>query len=214
MHLPRLRPRYADVAATLALVFAMSGTAYAVATIGTSDIKDGAVTTAKLHFEAVTSSKIDPGAVSNAKIAASAVTTGKLAPGAVTTGKLDDGSVSTGKLATGAVTHSKLGANSVTGGNVVNRSLTLADLRGSNTSGSISIHLNAGVCSVLNFGVSGAQAGQLVLMSYTGNAAIPNGVVISPFKVISSTTIRASVCNVSGSNIDVTGVGVRVVTLG
>src|SRR5436190_23414259 len=92
MHLPTLRrPRYADVAATLALFLALGGTAYAAATIGTSDIQNGAVTTPKIAAEAVSNAKIEPGAVS--------------------TGKLVDGSVRTTKLAGGAVTHTKLAAN-------------------------------------------------------------------------------------------------------
>ncbi|HET7311968.1 MAG TPA: hypothetical protein VFJ17_11665 [Mycobacteriales bacterium] len=62
------RPRYADVAATLALVLALGGTAYATGTVGTSDIKDGAVTTAKLHYQAVTSSKIANGSVTLADL--------------------------------------------------------------------------------------------------------------------------------------------------
>jgi hypothetical protein len=61
------RPRYADLVATLALFFALGGTAYA-ATIGTSDIQNGAVTTPKLADEAVSHAKLAPNAVTGADV--------------------------------------------------------------------------------------------------------------------------------------------------
>lgn len=74
MRLPKVhRPRYADVAATLALFFALGGTAYA-ATIGTSDIKNGAVTTPKIANLAVTNGKIAGNAVTSSKVASDSLT--------------------------------------------------------------------------------------------------------------------------------------------
>lgn len=67
---PRLRrPRYADVTATLALLLALSGSAYAVATVHTGDIADGAVTTPKLHSESVTRAKLAANAVKSGNVA-------------------------------------------------------------------------------------------------------------------------------------------------
>jgi len=45
----RFRHGYANITATLALVVALGGTGYAAATIGTSDIKKNAVTSAKIR---------------------------------------------------------------------------------------------------------------------------------------------------------------------
>lgn len=68
MHLPKIRrPRYADIVATLALFLALGGTAYA-ATVGTSNIQDGAVTTPKLANEAVSHAKLAPNAVTGADV--------------------------------------------------------------------------------------------------------------------------------------------------
>src|SRR3954454_12882402 len=52
------RPRYANVVATAALIVAMSGTAYAVNTVHTSDIVDGAVTNVKIADSAVGTAKV------------------------------------------------------------------------------------------------------------------------------------------------------------
>lgn len=70
---------YANVMSTIAVfaVFA-GGTAWAAARIGTSDIRNGAVTSKKLHGGAVTSKKLGSGAVATAKIESQAVTTGKI----------------------------------------------------------------------------------------------------------------------------------------
>ena len=78
MRLPLRRPRYADVAATLALIIASSGTAYAAATIGTADIIDGAVTTPKLAAEAVTAVKLAPDSVSSGNVKANSLTLGDI----------------------------------------------------------------------------------------------------------------------------------------
>src|SRR3954453_7886338 len=52
------RPSPSMVVSIVALVLALGGGAYAAGTIGTSDIKKGAVTRSKLHSNAVTSSKV------------------------------------------------------------------------------------------------------------------------------------------------------------
>lgn len=80
MHLPTLRrPRYADVAATLALFFALGGVAYAVTiapdnSVRTQSIQNQAVTTPKLADEAVSNAKIVPGAVTGGKVANNSLT--------------------------------------------------------------------------------------------------------------------------------------------
>ena len=74
MRLPLRRPRYADVAATLALIIASTGTAYAAATIGTADIIDGAVTAPKLAPEAVTAAKLAPNSVGSGVVKTNSLT--------------------------------------------------------------------------------------------------------------------------------------------
>jgi hypothetical protein len=68
------RPSPAMAVALLALIVALSGSAYAATKIGTKQIKAGAVTAKKIRTGAVTAGKIRPGAVSTEKIAPNAVT--------------------------------------------------------------------------------------------------------------------------------------------
>jgi len=68
--------------------------------IGTSGIKDNAITTAKVAADAVTQPKIGAGAVGTTEIADNAVLTGKIQDGTLTTADLTDGAVNMAKLAT------------------------------------------------------------------------------------------------------------------
>jgi hypothetical protein len=94
-----IKPTYANVTATIALLFAVGGgSAYAANTISSGDIVDGQVKT------------VDIGAA------------------AVTNGKLADNSIGASKLIDGHVTAAELGEGSVGSSEVANDSLTGADL--------------------------------------------------------------------------------------
>jgi hypothetical protein len=138
----------AHVIALAALFVALGGTAFAAATIGTNDIKNGAVTKKKLHAKAVTTKKIAPLAVTTGKIADQAVTTekiadqavttdkiadqavtnGKIAPDAVDSSKILDGSIQTGDLGDAQVSNAKLADSSVTTGKIADAQVRAADL--------------------------------------------------------------------------------------
>jgi trimeric autotransporter adhesin len=182
------RPRYADIAATVALLFSMGGTAYAATalapnTVGTPQLKDHAVTAIKIHPSAVAATSLMDGAVTNSKIGA------------------------------GAVTNSKLGLNSIVGANVAKDSLSLADLVGADVSGAISFSLGAGSCGTLNMNVSGAQVGQVVLFSFTGNVGVAS-VTFGGTRVTSAGHISVRACNAAASTVSVSNLGIRIITFG
>jgi len=80
-----------NVVGYVALLIAVSMTplpSWAAATIGTADIKNGAVTTKKLAKNAVKTGKIGPNAVKSPKIADGTVGAADLAAASVTAGKL------------------------------------------------------------------------------------------------------------------------------
>lgn len=104
--------------------------------VGTVELKDGAVTeaklanlsvtTAKLADLAVTATKLANEAVIEAKIAPLAVTSGKLADLAVITGKIADLAVTAAKIASGAVTEPKIADLAVTTAKIADTAVTLA----------------------------------------------------------------------------------------
>jgi hypothetical protein len=71
-------PSPALIISIIALFAALGGTSYAAATIGTSDIKNGAVTNPKLASSSVGFQKMRFGAIHNENIVNSAVGTSKL----------------------------------------------------------------------------------------------------------------------------------------
>ena len=84
--LRKLRPRltYANVASTLALVLAVGGgSAYAATKIGTSGIRQHAVTGAKLATNAVTASKVKNSALSGSDLRDSSITTNDVRNGSL-----------------------------------------------------------------------------------------------------------------------------------
>lgn len=103
----------ATIIASIALFVSLGGVTYAAATIGTKQLKTGAVTRAKIKNRAVSASKLANNAVVTEKLATGAVTPTKLRTGAVTAGKLADGAIQTSNLQNGAVTESKLGSGAV-----------------------------------------------------------------------------------------------------
>ncbi|MDQ3857833.1 MAG: hypothetical protein M3327_05205 [Actinomycetota bacterium] len=83
------RPSPALAVACLALFVALGGVSYAAAvlpvgSVGTRQLRSGAVTKPKLRNRAVTTAKLRNGAVTSAKIARRAVQASDLAPGLVT----------------------------------------------------------------------------------------------------------------------------------
>ena len=82
------RPSPALVISLIAMFVALGSGAYAATKIGTSDLKNKAVTSKKLDKKAAKASKIAKDAVKKNKIASEAVTTGKIADLGVSNSKL------------------------------------------------------------------------------------------------------------------------------
>jgi hypothetical protein len=105
---------YANVVSTIALFLVLTGGVALAAvhlaknSVGTKQLRKGAVTTAKINEGAVGTVQIGGGAVTGGQLANGAVSTAKLANGAVTGQKLAEGAVGTSEIATHAVTADKI----------------------------------------------------------------------------------------------------------
>jgi len=150
----RFRPKlnYSNVIATIALFVALGGAAVAAGlpknSVGTKQLKRGAVRASDIARGAVRAGKLAPqsviagklganavlpgnlgvGVVNGSKILNGAIVSGKLRNRAVTTGKLENGAVTTSKLADGDVNAAKLSNSAVTTSKLANDSVTLAKL--------------------------------------------------------------------------------------
>jgi hypothetical protein len=95
------RPSPAMVVAIIALIAALTGTAFAALgknSVGSKQLKKNAVTAAKIKKNAVTAAKIKTNAISEAKLTDNAVTSDKLKDNAVTNGKIAAGAVTGAKV--------------------------------------------------------------------------------------------------------------------
>jgi len=97
-------------------------------TVITSNIKDGAVTTAKIADNNVTTAKIPDSAITTAKIADSNITTGKLAANAVTNAKIATATIQTASIANDAITNVKLAADAVRTAQIFDAQVTTAKI--------------------------------------------------------------------------------------
>ena len=217
----KFRIRYADVAATLALVITLGGTAYAVTalpknSVGTPQLKAESVTTAKVHDKAITGQKLKPNVVTSDKVARHGITRADLAEGAVSTNQLADGSITTVKIGAGQITEGHLFPGSVGPDAVADESLTLTDLAGGQNN-----PLTAGIGgmdpgSCATFGalpVPGAEPGQLALAGWL--QAAPAGATIASARVSGQDAVALTVCNVSTAALSIPGGATfRIVTIG
>ena len=132
MQIPRPKLNYANVIATIALFVALGGAAVAAGlpknSVGTKQLKPGAVTTPDLRRGAVKAGKIAPGAVTAGKLGPNAVLPGNLGNGIITTEKLSDGSVIASKIKNGVVTTNKLDNDAVTAAKLGDGSVTAIKL--------------------------------------------------------------------------------------
>ena len=201
------RPRYADVVGTLALVVAMSGTAYAAHalpknSVGSKQIKDNKVA----------SRDVRDGGIGAADLAAGSVGSAALQPGSVGTTQLAPGSVTGAQLAQGSVGPAAVGVNAIsTTASVKDHTLMLVDLAGADRTGSTTTTLPANSCTSVVATVTGAQVGQFALVGLTGAVAIPN-VSFTPARVEVANQATFRICNPTGSTVPVTNLGIRIVT--
>ena len=109
---------YANVMATLAVFIALGGTAYAVNTVGSSDVIN----------ESLLSQDIKNGEVKVADIGQQAVATDELANGQVKAADIGDGEVKSAEIANGQVLSADIRAGEVRSANVANDNLTGGDV--------------------------------------------------------------------------------------
>jgi hypothetical protein len=203
------RPGYADVVGTLALLVAMSGTAYAA-----HALPKNSVGPKQLKDNKVASKDVRDGGISAADLAAGSVGSATLQPGSVGTTQLAPGSVTGAKLAVGSVGPAAVGVNAIsTTASVKDHTLTLVDHAGADLTSSINGTLPADSCTSVMATVNGAQTGQLALVGLSGFVAIPN-VVFTPARVEGANQVAFRICNPTASSVSLGNIGIRVVTLG
>lgn len=96
--------------------------------VGTVQITDKAITTAKLADVSVTREKLAAAAVTGAKIADGTITAGDLASGAVTSVKILDGTIAEDDIADDAITSAKIAAGAVGSSEIAAGAIAASDI--------------------------------------------------------------------------------------
>ncbi|MEV6287395.1 hypothetical protein [Kribbella sp. NPDC051770] len=116
--IPALTSELSDVASEVA----------GILPVGSTDISDDAITTAKIAANAVTAAELNAGAVTTAKLAAGAVTTNELGAGAVTAVKIAADTITASELAANAVVAGKIAAGTIVAADISTGAITTAKL--------------------------------------------------------------------------------------
>lgn len=165
-------------------------------TVGTTQIADNAITSAKVIAGAITAGKIAAGAVtateiaSNtitaAQLAANAITAGKIAAGAVTSGTIAAGVVTANELAADSVTTSKIAAGAVTAGRIATGTITANELAADSVTTSkiaagavTSARIAAGTITAANIAAGAITANEIAAGAITASkiTLTPAGVI-------------------------------------
>ncbi len=118
--------RYSELNTRLEVIETGYGTPPSV--VGTAQITNKAITTAKLADSSVTTEKLGAAAVTGAKIADGSITAGDLATGAVTSLKILDGTIAEDDIADDAITSAKIAAGAIAASDIANSAVTSAKI--------------------------------------------------------------------------------------
>jgi hypothetical protein len=200
------RPRYADIVGTLALLVAMSGTAYAAHalpknSVGSKQIKDNKVTSKDVRDGGIGAADLAAGSVGSTTLQAGSVGSVTLQNGSVGTTQLAPGSVTGAQLAPGSVGPAAVGVNAIsTTASVRDHTLTLVDFVGVDHTSSINGTLSANSCTSAIVNATGAQLGQFAVVGLAGAVAVPN-VTFTPARIEVVNQVTFRICNPTTSSV-------------
>ena len=88
----------------------------------------------------------------------------------------------------------------LTSASVSNGSITRAKLSGASLSANVGLTLHAGACGNGTFGVTNAQIGDAVVISWGAGYTPPTGIMFGASSVTAANTIKVQLCNVSNAD--------------
>lgn len=135
-------------------------------TIGTTQIADDAITTAKIAANAITATEIAADTITSNQIAANAITSNELAANSVISGKIQAGSITATEIAANTITGSKLVAGTITANEIAANTITAAKIQ-------------AGAITANEIAANTITAAKIASDTITGNQIAANTITAS-----------------------------------
>ena len=156
-------------------------------TIVTSDLKDGAITSAKILDGTIATGDIAADAITNAKIADDSIDSEHYVDGSIDTAHIADLQVTTGKIAADAITSAKLADDSINSEHYVDGSIDTAHIANDavtadKLANSINTEIAANTAKTTNQTHTGDVTGSVALTIATGavnSAKIADGAIVN-----------------------------------
>jgi len=164
--------------------------------VDTAKIGSGAVTAVKIFDGAVQTSKLQSGAVGSSAILDAAVQTAKIGSDAVTAVKIADGAVQTAKLGEAAVTNAKLASSGLSASKFTTGTLPTGQLPANSGTASLDFGIVGGLaCADLTITVTGAVDGQPCEPGVPNALGSTTGLKFTCFVSASNTATVRACCN-------------------
>jgi len=178
-------------------------------TIQAVDVADAAITGQQLANDSVGSNAIISESVGVTDIATNAVNASEIADDSIDSGEivndslgavdLAPGSVGASEIGDGAVGSAEIVDNAIGGADVANNSLSTADIKGTDSNGTISLGAGSvanGRCKDYDITVGGAVTNEVIVIST--RAALPEGLLIYGVRVPANGHGIMKLCNFTG----------------
>ena len=177
-----------------------------------SKVLDASLTGADVANSTLTGDDVASSSLTGIDVSNGSLTSSDILDETLGTTKIADGGINTSDLAISSITGSRIAASAVTTSDIANRTVDADDLNASDRSGSISVGaISNGRCSTITGSVSGAEAGDVALL--TTNGSIPNGMMIYAQRALTD-QVHIKVCNLTGAtSAAITDLPVRVLTI-
>ena len=173
---------------------------------------DGSVAGVDIANSSLTGDDVASSSLTGIDVSNGTLTSSDILDETLGTTKIADGGLNTSDLAISSITGSRIAPSAVTTSDIANRTVNMDDIDGADRSGSIDVSAIAnGRCTTINGGVTGAEAGDVPVITVDGT--LPNGMTVTAQRALTN-TVQIKVCNLTGgTSAALTNLPVRVITI-
>jgi hypothetical protein len=201
-----------SVTSAKVLIDSLTSADLAADSVTASEVLDGSLAGADIANSSLTGDDVASSSLTGIDIASGSLTSSDILDESLDGTEIADGGLTTSDLALSSITGSRIADSAVTTSDIANRTVNMDDINGADRSGSIDVGaISNGRCVTITGSVSGAQAGDVALL--TTNGALAGGMMVYAQRALTN-EVHIKVCNLSGAtSAPITDLPVRVITI-